>query len=196
MLQAFSRPRCPLLHTSRRRSRGARNDLSRFPSRSDGLCLGHVHRDEARDAPQRRHPHAVDGPRHRRRHGTAPLRGRRRGVLLREEPAAQHWVLAPLQDVQDVPGRLGDGRAGAHVHEQQRRVLLRVRQGRGFQPDGRDHPLEDAVLHRLGTVWKSTSVSGALLGDDAAILARSSGEEPASPRHRAGAASMAWRTTR
>ena len=34
------------------------------------------------------------------------------------------------------------------------------------------------------------------LGDDAAILARSSGEEPASPRHRAGAASMAWRTTR
>ena len=34
------------------------------------------------------------------------------------------------------------------------------------------------------------------LGDDAAILARSSGEEPASPRHRAGAATMAWRTTR
>ena len=27
-------------------------------------------------------------------------------------------------------------------------------------------------------------------------LARSSGEEPASPRHRAGVASMAWRTTR
>ena len=34
------------------------------------------------------------------------------------------------------------------------------------------------------------------LGDDAADLARSSGEEPASPRHRAGVASMAWRTTR
>ena len=30
----------------------------------------------------------------------------------------------------------------------------------------------------------------------AAVLARSSGEEPASPRHRAGVASMAWRTTR
>merc|ERR1712093_313441 len=51
-------------------------------------------------------------------------------------------------------------------------------------------------------VWKSTSVSGAqfftksFLGDDAAVLARSSGEEPASPRHRAGIASMAWRTTR
>ena len=34
------------------------------------------------------------------------------------------------------------------------------------------------------------------LGDDATALARSSGEEPASPRHRAGVASMAWRTTR
>ena len=33
------------------------------------------------------------------------------------------------------------------------------------------------------------------LGDDAAVLARSSGEEPASPRHRAGMASMAWRMT-
>jgi hypothetical protein len=33
------------------------------------------------------------------------------------------------------------------------------------------------------------------LGDDVAVLARSSGEEPASPRHRAGVASMAWRTT-
>ena len=34
------------------------------------------------------------------------------------------------------------------------------------------------------------------LGDDVAVLARSSGEEPASPRHRAGVESMAWRTTR
>ena len=34
------------------------------------------------------------------------------------------------------------------------------------------------------------------LGDDASVLAPSSGEEPASPRHRVGAASMAWRTTR
>ena len=34
------------------------------------------------------------------------------------------------------------------------------------------------------------------LGDGAAVLARSSGEKPASPRRRAGVASMAWRTTR
>ena len=34
------------------------------------------------------------------------------------------------------------------------------------------------------------------LGNEAAVMARSSGEEPASPRHRAGVASMAWRTAR
>jgi len=34
------------------------------------------------------------------------------------------------------------------------------------------------------------------LGDDAAALARSSGEEPALPRHRADIASIAWRSTR
>jgi len=34
------------------------------------------------------------------------------------------------------------------------------------------------------------------LGDDAAVLASLSGEESASSRHRAGLASMAWRTTR
>ena len=34
------------------------------------------------------------------------------------------------------------------------------------------------------------------LGDDAAVLARSGGEEPESPRHRAGVASMAWRSMR
>ena len=49
------------------------------------------------------------------------------------------------------------------------------------------------ICRRLLAVWKSTS---ALLGDDAAVLARSSGEEPAPPRHRAGVASMAWRRTR
>ena len=39
-------------------------------------------------------------------------------------------------------------------------------------------------------VWKSNEC------DDAAVLALSSGEEPASPRHRAGVASMAWRKIR
>ena len=45
-------------------------------------------------------------------------------------------------------------------------------------------------------VWKSTSASGAsFLSDGVAALVPSSGEESASPRHRAGVASMAWRTT-
>ena len=35
-----------------------------------------------------------------------------------------------------------------------------------------------------------------VLGDDVAALVPSSGEEPASPRYRAGVASMAWRSTR
>ena len=34
------------------------------------------------------------------------------------------------------------------------------------------------------------------LGENAAVLARSSDGEPVLPRHRAGVASMAWRTTR
>jgi hypothetical protein len=50
----------------------------------------------------------------------------------------------------------------------------------------------------LTAVWKLTYVSGAqsFLGDGAAVLAPSSGEEPTSLRHRAGVASMAWRSTR
>ena len=34
------------------------------------------------------------------------------------------------------------------------------------------------------------------LGDDAAVLARLSGEEPASPRHRADVAAMVWTSPR
>ena len=41
-----------------------------------------------------------------------------------------------------------------------------------------------------------TFFTKSFLGDDVAALAPSSGEEPTSPRHRAGVASMAWRTTR
>ena len=45
------------------------------------------------------------------------------------------------------------------------------------------------LANESGPVWKSTSASGA--PDDVAALAPSSGEEPSSPRHRAGVASMA-----
>ena len=68
---------------------------------------------------------------------------------------------------------LGDGRVRSAVHW-----------------DGHDN-----LLLQLEAVWKSTSASGApdnfhevILGDDAAVLAPSSGEEPTPPRHRAGVA--------
>ena len=50
------------------------------------------------------------------------------------------------------------------------------------------------ICRRLLAVWEINTKS--FLGDDAVVLARSSGEEPAPPRHRAGVASMAWRRTR
>ena len=50
------------------------------------------------------------------------------------------------------------------------------------------------INQRVGCADDSSVKS--FLGDDAAVLARSSSEEPAPPRHRAGVASMAWRTTR
>ena len=63
--------------------------------------------------------------------------------------------------------------------------------------------LDDFLRDTYRAVWKSTSASGArqfftklFPGDDAAVLARSSGDETTSPRHRAGVASMAWRRTR
>jgi len=76
---------------------------------------------------------------------------------------------------------LGDGRVQSAVHW-----------------DGHDN-----LLLQLEAVWKSTGASGApdnfhevILGDDAAVLAPSSGEEPTPPRHRAGVAATAWRSTR
>ena len=69
-----------------------------------------------------------------------------------------------------------------------------------FQPRGdAKFNVSDDVLKgaendiTLLAVWKSTSVG---CTDGAAVLAPSSGEDPAPPRHRAGVASMAWRSTR
>ena len=70
-------------------------------------------------------------------------------------------------------------------------------------PDAKALVGVDLSPYMLAAVWKSTSASGArqfftksFLGENAAVLAASSGEEPASPRRRAGVASMAWRSTR
>ena len=59
--------------------------------------------------------------------------------------------------------------------------------------DDDDDAFELCSVDSPTAVWKSNQCVGC---NDAAVLARSSCEEPASPRHRAGVASMAWRTTR
>ena len=60
-----------------------------------------------------------------------------------------------------------------------------------------------AILEVLGCVEINQCVgctrqffTKSFLGNEAAVMARSSCEEPAPPRHRASVASMAWRTAR
>jgi len=69
------------------------------------------------------------------------------------------------------------------------------------EADGRSQM--DVFWDAWEAVWKSPVCrvhrqffTKSFLGDDAAVLAPSSGEERAPPRHRASVASMAWRTTR
>ena len=111
------------------------------------------------------------------------------------------------------------------IHEAIRRKDLRavkacIESGRDVNvkgPDG-NYPLASAAHDGLTDIVDTLLVAGAevnncveinqcvggtrqfftksFLGDDAAVLARSSSEEPASPRHRARVASMAWRSTR
>ena len=71
-------------------------------------------------------------------------------------------------------------------------LVLREELGRGARAREHDDLCGNQPLRRVHRQFFTKS----FLGDDAAILARSSGEEPASPRHRAGVASMAWRPTR
>ena len=85
-------------------------------------------------------------------------------------------------------GRADGHQAGPGVHRQQqegRGQVVRVRA-----------PLGACVGTNQCVGCTRQFFTKSFLGDDAADLARSSGEEPASPRHRAGVASMAWRTMR
>ena len=83
-----------------------------------------------------------------------------------------------------------------------RRRIVRALQGLKYHAENYD--VTAAPLKALGIhvrvvgccVEINQCVGCSFLGDDAAVLAPSSGEEPASLRHRAGVASMAWRTTR
>ena len=123
---------------------------------------------------------AALGGKIRRKLGDSEARPRPGGELGREDRLARAGhQLAMRQDAQIVQV-----------------VPVRVRQFRGDRVDAQEEQACDddgdaGQADRLGRapVWKSTSVSGD--GDDVAALTRSSGEEPAQPRHRAGVASMA-----
>ena len=128
---------------------------------------------------------------------------RRAAVVIIQSFVAPVRVAAARLRCDDVPER---ARGGGRL-QRAARLLLEDVLGQEAAPGVlRDDPLLFDVRRRVRCgsrpVCKSTSVSGAqfftksFLGDDAAALAPSSGEEPASPRHRADVASMAWRTTR
>ena len=74
-----------------------------------------------------------------------------------------------------------------------RRVLLGQREGLAELLDGLGP--RGQLLGACAEINQWCIFTKSYLGDDAAVLAPSSGKEPASPRHRAGVASMAWRST-
>ena len=122
---------------------------------------------------------------------------RRAAVVIIQSFVAPVRVAAARLRRDDVPER--PARGGRL--ERAARVLLEDVLGQEAAPGVFcDDPLFFDMRRRVRCgsrpVCKSTSVSGSFLGEDAAVLARSSGEEPASPRHRAGVTSMEWRTTR
>ena len=93
-----------------------------------------------------------------------------------------------------------------HLRDFQR-VLVEQERGAAVRSEHASHLAEGrAVKFRETASRRVLPVEGrtahdlcfpkSFLGDDAAVLARSSGEESSSPRHQAGVASMAWRTTR
>ena len=88
--------------------------------------------------------------------------------------------------------RYGDNMAG-------KTSSLCVRRATYWDPDmGKEDPAKKGVCSNLcGNQCVGCTrqfFTKPFFGDDAAVLARSSGEASASPRHRAGVASMAWRT--
>ena len=90
--------------------------------------------------------------------------------------------------------RYGDNMAG-------KTSSLCVRRATYWDPDmGKEDPAKKGVCSNLCGNQPVRRVhrqffTKSFLGDGAAVLARSSGEELAPPRHQAGVASMAWRTT-
>ena len=98
-----------------------------------------------------------------------------------------------------LPQRRHDGERRRRISQRQQegrhRNIVRRRERRGaLRP--RRRRVDGCVETNQCVGCTRQFFTMSFLGDDAAVLAPSSGEEPASPRYRAGVASMAWRTTR
>ena len=148
---------------------------------------------------RRRRPRGDDQLRAVRQHNQSGARVRRRA------PHESHRGGAP-RPYQNVATGIGkqDRRPRVRVEARGRRRGLAAR---GNARDQCDRLLDARERPRPRHVHACVEINQCVgctrqfftksfLGDDAAVLARSSGEEPASPRHRAGVASMASRTTR
>ena len=143
---------------------------------------------------------AVDGPRgpaheHVRRAGLRPVLLDLRVRVARAGVSC--FQLCQLRVL--LPQRRDDGerrrRVGAGQQEGRHRNVERGRERRGaLRP--RRRRVDGCVEIKQCVGCTRSFFPKSFLGDDAAVLAPSSGEEPASPRRRAGVASMAWRTTR
>ena len=139
----------------------------------------------------------------------ARLRGARRLPEMRQLRPGGDALVQPRDLALLGRARRKQGTGPPRVH----RLAAQKTRGEAGVPDDRPHLLRRLRrleiqrlrgLRRVGVCVEINQCDGctrqfftkSFLGDDAAVLALSSGEEPASPRHRAGVASMAWRTTR
>ena len=125
----------------------------------------------------------------------APEAGPPGGAVLRK--TGRRRVVRPILFV------CSDGRRRPLEIKADRSDVRRIRKGLRRPGGSSQGRVRTPALQGRQPVWKSTSASGArqfftksCLGDGVAALVPSGGEEPASPRHRACVASVAWRLTR
>ena len=113
------------------------------------------------------------------------------------EPQVVNWEAASLEILQSATAYCAEGDEACDVEQ-----LIDIKSAL----EGRAAGLEESaaayadvvdcveINQCVGCIRQFFTKS--FLGDGAAVLAPSRKEEPASPRHRAGVASMAWRSTR
>ena len=172
-----ARRRTPLLPKKRRSRRLAPATLPKSDRRGRRRRRAKATpKSQGRRRPQKRRPCRRSQERNRRRRGRRP--GPRRSRPCHHRAARRNR-----------PCRRAAPPKSRRRRPRRRR---RRRQKTAIKPCQRQTLCGNQTVRRVHREFFTKS----FLGDDAAVLALSSGEEPASPRHRAGVASMAWRTTR